>query len=383
MKNYTFRKPALTTAITTALLAFNVSQANATNYTFSDLDTVARPSDSPIMGIALNNNGHILGWRGTATGLANGEVYATVWDGTSWNELPTIPGSTDHEMRSINDHGQVTGWVGFAPAQDLYVNYRYDNGVPVATARLSDTSWFAGGGSINNSGQIAGGAFEDDWEAVRWDADGSIHRLTDLGGSNADTSAINDHGEIVGTSDNPGDDYNAAVYWDAQGNLTALQTLSGQPGGGWAADINNLGQIVGTTNDGAVLWENKDAAPELISTLSGFHGWVANDINDHGQMVGWAIIDGVNRGHVFLWDQGTITDLSLLIPAALDADGWRLAAYMPHINNLGQISGYLANTDGRFGAYMLTPTSVPVPGAVWLFGSALAGFMSLRRKAIK
>jgi hypothetical protein len=39
------------------------------------------------------------------------------------------------------------------------------------------------------------------------------------------------------------------------------------------------------------------------------------------------------------------------------------------------ITGQLSNTDGSLGAFLMKPTAVPVPGAVWLFDSALVGFM--------
>ena len=48
------------------------------------------------------------------------------------------------------------------------------------------------------------------------------------------------------------------------------------------------------------------------------------------------------------------------------------------INASGQIVGVGTLSDGSSGAFMLT--AVPVPAAIWLFGSALAGLGWLRRK---
>lgn len=376
--------------VSASLFALGSSAAQATDYSFSDLGTVALGNTTPIYANGLNNQGHIVAFHGTAAGFGNGEVYATVWNGSSWVDQPNISGSTDHEFAGINDHDQITGTVGFAPAQDLYKAYRYDNGVPVELPTYTATSWFQRGNTINNNGQILGDAFDTQWESVIWNADGSLVPLPSYG-LGSGNSAINDAGVAVGYAPDANGDFDQAVYWDAASHgIHTLQTLTGEPGKGWAGDINNLGQVVGTlagSGSGVgdpVIWNSVSEAPELLPlSLPGFHGLVANDINDLGQMVGWAINDDPNGiGHVFLWDQGTMTDLSLLLPAVLGNDGWRLGAYMPHINNSGQVAGFLVNDDGRLGSYLLTPTAVPVPAAVWLLGSALTGLGWMRRRPI-
>jgi len=50
------------------------------------------------------------------------------------------------------------------------------------------------------------------------------------------------------------------------------------------------------------------------------------------------------------------------------------------INDNGQITGYGANALGQAHAFLLTPSAVPIPAAVWLFGSALAGFIGFNRR---
>ncbi len=60
--------------------------------------------------------------------------------------------------------------------------------------------------------------------------------------------------------------------------------------------------------------------------------------------------------------------------------GWSLQA-ATGINDLGQIVGY-GMINGNQQAFLLTPTTVPVPAAAWLFGSGLLGFIGVgRRKA--
>ena len=79
-------------------------------------------------------------------------------------------------------------------------------------------------------------------------------------------------------------------------------------GGARANDINNQGQVVGssTTAEGqnhAVLWEN--GTMTALGTLGGTSSW-ASGINDQGQVVGWSRIAGPWRTpsgeiHAVLW----------------------------------------------------------------------------------
>ena len=79
-------------------------------------------------------------------------------------------------------------------------------------------------------------------------------------------------------------------------------------------------------------------------------------------------------GGAFLYSNGTMTDLnSLLSPGSR----WDLV-YAMAINASGQIVGY-GRINGEGHAYLLTPTTVPVPAAFWLFGSGLIGLFGFMR----
>lgn len=99
------------------------------------------------------------------------------------------------------------------------------------------------------------------------------------------------------------------------------------------------------------------------------------------QIVGWGK-DANDVFHILLWDHGTVTDLNQFFSPELIAAGWTFNTNQPFINNQGMIVGHMFNSDfTQLASWSLTPTSVPVPGAVWLFGSALVGVVGLRRKA--
>jgi hypothetical protein len=59
--------------------------------------------------------------------------------------------------------------------------------------------------------------------------------------------------------------------------------------------------------------------------------------------------------------------------------GWKLDSAAA-INNLGQIIGD-GVFQGEFRSYILNPVVVPVPAAIWLFGSGLLGLVASRGAA--
>jgi probable HAF family extracellular repeat protein len=108
----------------------------------------------------------------------------------------------------------------------------------------------------------------------------------------------------------------------------------------WAVGVNNSNQVVGvsyTTADGyygphhGFLWEN--GVMQDLGTLGGTRSY-PTEINDRGQVVGWADTpDGAL--HAFFWDKGSMQDLG---PVAVSH--WNLNRYTAaHVNNRGQVIG--------------------------------------------
>ncbi|WGS85762.1 hypothetical protein [Methylomonas sp. UP202] len=356
-------------------------QAKAVNYSFSDMGTIALSSTTPVTVSDISNTGLMSAQQGTDSAFTS--QNAGVFDGTHFTSAGSLPGGTVSAATSINASGQTAGMIGYQPAQDLYQPTRWDNGVAVALQKLSPDSWFSRAETINASGQTAGYGFTDHWQASRWNADGSAQLLEALpGGSGAFVQGMNDAGAMVGDSYTANDDFDAATYWDAVGTIHQLPTLGGQ--NGWATSINNLGQITGYTTDAdgnaiGVVWQDYLSAPTALTLLPGYHGAIGADVNNLGQILGWAL-DASDQGHLSLWENGVMTDLSELLPADLAAQGWSMGWYMQNINDSGVIAGGLSNSNGQLAAYMLTPTAVPVPGAAWLFGSAFAGLVGMKRR---
>lgn len=100
----------------------------------------------------------------------------------------------------------------------------------------------------------------------------------------------------------------------------------------------------------------------------------AKDVNNLGQVVGSARYAD-NTSGAFIYENGTLFDLNALVEAGT---GWQLTD-ATGINDRGQIVGTGITADGYEHAFLLTPNTVPVPAAVWLFTSGLVGLLGFAR----
>ncbi len=142
---------------------------------------------------------------------------------------------------------------------------------------------------VNDNGVVVGASAIADGEnppnhAFRW-ARGHLTDLGTLGGRDSSANAVNDHGDIAGSSQLP-DGSTHAVLWH-NGHIQDLGIL---PGGGdsIASDINNHGVVVGRAVDGSgqlvgFRWFAGVMTP--LVTVDGI-GVPANAVNEQGQVAG-------------------------------------------------------------------------------------------------
>ena len=266
----------------------------------------------------------------------------------------------------INDHGQAVGYSDINAGRYPIHAFLWTRG-----SGMQDLGTLGGGYSwafgINENGQVVGGSGTAPYDAEHAFLWTRGVGLQDLGGGSA--RDINDRGQIAG---NVG---RHAALWTSGAGMQDLGTLGG-PGSN-ARAINNHGQVVGSSNyipndssDGhAYLWTH-GAGMQDLGTLGGTNSF-AVAINDRGQVIGSATIAS-GEYHPFLWtSRDGMQDLTTLLP--LD-DGWG-HLYALDINNAGQIVGF--GTRGRHDvAFLLTP--VPEPSACALLSLGLAGLAWIR-----
>ncbi len=86
------------------------------------------------------------------------------------------------------------------------------------------------------------------------------------------------------------------------------------------------------------------------------------------------LASGVNASSEYVRFLGTFglsSSFSDLI-AALDSNAFRIGL---HVQGIGELGGSESFVDG-----LESPSQVPVPGAVWLFGSAILGFAGFNKR---
>jgi hypothetical protein len=76
---------------------------------------------------------------------------------------------------------------------------------------------------------------------------------------------------------------------------------------------------------------------------------------------------------------GMATTLASSGTAAIDT-GWQYFSWVPSTTYTGPITFGIASADSNFNSQLLLDSTVPLPGAALLFGSALFGAGALRRK---
>ena len=167
-----------------------------------------------------------------------------------------------------------------------------------------DTVAFAWG--INEDGQTVGSSGTcstqglppqnpNGLHAVLWEKDGSVHDLGNLGGTSNIATSVNNHGEVVGTSQSSKDGLIHSFLWTRHTGMRDLGMLPGD-----------------------------------FVTVAG----CCNTINNRGDVVGFSI-PGIFGSRAFVWEKGVITDLNTLIPE--DSPLYLLSAYS--INDAGEIVG--------------------------------------------
>ena len=227
-----------------------------------------------------------------------------------------------------------------ATAPSTYAQYTdKDNLPPYAIFSLFDNLWASGANGINDYGQVCGWVEgqKPAFEPAYWEQTTGIIRFGNFNNSDTGGAAdINNLGQVVGVA-NYNNLYSWAFLWELGGEKVSLGTLGGLLSS--ATAINDSGQIVGWSAiedikpRHAFLYEAEYMLD--LGTLEG-SGSSAVDINEIGWIVGKSSAGGFYE-HAVIWRDGKIIDLGTLYG---DGDSQANA-----INDVNQIVG----TDRHFG----------------------------------
>ena len=239
---------------------------------------------------------------------------------------------------------------------------------------INDLGWISGGANLASNTQV---------HAELWV--GAPIDLGTLGGPNSNIAWPNhsNRGEVVGISETAEKDplneawscsafffgpdgYVCRGFTWQNGQMTKLPTLGGV--NGYAAGVNNAGQVVGWSETSfhdptcvtgtevlqflATIWSPGTNQPTALSPLSPDPDSAATAINDRGQVVGISglcsvAVGGASAEHALLWEGDVPHDLG-----NIGGKAWNTPVA---INNHGVIVGF-ANTSGDERA-ALAPTA--------------------------
>jgi probable HAF family extracellular repeat protein len=228
-------------------------------------------------------------------------------------------------------------------------------------------------------------------EAFRWTSGSGMVGLGDLPGSLFSSHAYGVGGSpssVVVAGFGVSTNGVEAFRWTSGGGMVGLGDLPGGSFGSVAYGISGDGLVLvgqGTSASGseAMRWTSGTGMVGLGDLAGGsFNSMARGASADGAVIVGWG--NTVNGQEAFLWN-GTdgmqrLFDV-LVARGATGLTGWKLnSAY--GISADGKfVAGWGTNSLGQSEAFLANIAPVPVPPAVWLFGSAL-GLMGVMRRKI-
>lgn len=256
--------------------------------------------------------------------ITNHVCFGFLWENGVMKALPPLPGGIDSYAAGINNKGQVAGWAEDGVHDPTCNNTPPANQVlqfeavvwgpnPGQMAKLSPLGADpdSAATAINDHGQIVGisgqcsnavGGTSAE-HAVLWENKNAppINLGNFDGGLAWNTpTALNNHGQVAGFGNQRGSAATAfnpiAFIWDRASGIQPINPI-GDDTNNWAWGVNERGQVVGQSFGGAddpfgraFLYANGMATDlnTLVQPNSSLQLELANDINDAGEIVGFA-----------------------------------------------------------------------------------------------
>jgi probable HAF family extracellular repeat protein len=261
-------------------------------------------------------------------------------DGSVWEVevartmLGTLGGDASNAV-DINESGQVVGASSLSSGNQRAFIWNEGEGMKGIPCPDADCAAV----DVNNLGQVLVLADTQAGVSQRsyvWSAREGLTDLGSLGGGLTKALALNDRGQVVGTSRSVSSGEHA-FFWSRETGIKNLGGLS-------AVAVNEAGQVVGWASSYSFFWD-----PSTGFSRIGEVGVTAKPfaMNNHGEVVGYAAFERSAPPRAFLWTrQGGITDLGAI------GDDVSSCAY--RINDAGEILGMSADSAGNTRSFLRT-----------------------------
>jgi probable HAF family extracellular repeat protein len=330
--------------------------------------------------LGVSGNGEVV----TGFGISPSDFTALTWTQSSGiQSLPHIPGSTLQSLangasydgsvvvgRDLTSHFHAVRWVGTSPQQ---LNEPAGRTSSDALSASSDGSVIVGNMQGGGTGQ----------EAFRWVEGVGMVGLGDLPGGAFQSLAngVSADGNIVVGNGTSANGWEAFKWTDSTGPV-GLGDLDGGLFASFASDISADGIVIvgsGTDNLGTTATRWTQTGIESLGNALGETR--AFGVSGDGSIIvgDWDSGSGIGS---FIWDESNgMRDLQDLLTQdyGLDLTGWSLRAAQGISDDGLIIVGAGLNPDGQFEGWVVNLAPIPLPPAIWLFGSGLLGLIGIAR----
>jgi probable HAF family extracellular repeat protein len=241
----------------------------------------------------ISDRGHV----GGAANLPDGTRHGFLYDG-ALHDLGALSGSTFSAVFGVNNRGQAFGGSAL-PGTSIFHAVTFAEGDVSDLGTLGGLSSFAV--RVSEAGAVTGRAdVPAGFSRAFYFHDGVMYDIGVLPGDTLSNGRdLNNRGEVAVQSCGP-TGCRGFVWWN--GTMTELGSLGGTQTNPLA--INDRGQVVGSsrtatsgTSTHAFLWENGEIV-DLNDLIVPGSGWVlqqATCINASGQIVGTGLLNGQVR----------------------------------------------------------------------------------------
>lgn len=268
-------------------------------------------------------------------------------------DLGALPGCFFSRGTDLNDRGQVVGWA--ETSDNISRAFLWDRGVMTELRIESARETLAV--SINNRGEIAGGALIDGKRRTfLWLKDRTLdlgvidsHPVLGLPGNFIAGGRINENSQVVFSLLDERGEKRTAIWAD---NISSFPYSARKELSTSGIALNNRHEIAGqlftwnpATRSTVFLWSKGE-----LRDLGGLGGQRASAtaINDAGVIAGWALPSGkdLKQARAFVYSTDSMTSLGSLGGAASRAYG---------LNEEGAVVGYSLAADAAPSAFLWRP----------------------------
>ena len=263
-----------------------------------DLNDQVYPNASYVEVSSINNRSQI---TGNYADPSFAGFRGFVLEGGESRDVEGPPGSVHVFAGPITDRGVIRG--ASYDAEGNYTDFLNDHGA----IQVFDSSVFEPAG-MNEFGVVSGRSNTGAGSLAALWKDGAV---TIIGPAYSSAVAINERGQVIGTTDN---NVSARAFLYERGQLKPLPKLRADQTYSWPSAINNFGRIVGTTVTNlpggsvsvATVWDGGQvfALDALIHQNDPLRAFVkfhdANLINDLGQVIALGVDSRLGTFDTFL-----------------------------------------------------------------------------------